>query len=178
LVTVIIGHILALRIQEFFPNPSVLNWYFWQDWLDAHPTIAWLIQNPLWAIVCLLLAIFLMWKLLAAVAQLTEKILLAILLFPLKLGQWLLARITDFFKTTVIARFLPNQTSESEPLPATPSQKVAMLKPTDPVPALKPAIVQDPNQRLTDIVSRLEALRREQDELLQEVKTILLSDRS
>jgi hypothetical protein len=53
-----------------------------------------------------------------------------------------------------------------------------MLKPTDPVPALKPAIVQDPNQRLTDIVSRLEALRREQDELLQEVKTILLSDRS
>ncbi|MBL1176323.1 hypothetical protein [Pantanalinema sp. GBBB05] len=176
MVTVIIGHILALRIQEFFPNPSALNWYFWQDWLDAHPTIAWLVQNPLWAIVCLLLAIFLLWKLLAAVAQLAEKILLAILLFPLKLGQWLLAKMTHFFKTTVVARFLPSKSPEPEP-PPTANLTVAMLKPTDPVPALKPAIAQDSNQRLTDIVSRLEALRREQDELLQEVKTILLSDR-
>lgn len=176
LATVTIGSILALRIQEFLPNPLALNWYFVQDWLDAHPTIAWLVQNPLWAIVCLLLAIFLLWKLLAAIAQLTEKILLAILLFPLKVGQWLLAKITHWFKTTIVARFLPSQSSDLEPSPVI-NQTVAMLKPTDPVPALKPAVASDPNQRLTDIVSRLEALRREQDELLQEVKTILLSDR-
>ncbi|MDX2097480.1 MAG: hypothetical protein SFW36_06855 [Leptolyngbyaceae cyanobacterium bins.59] len=119
-----------------------------QNWLLQHPFLLWLVTHPLWSVGIVLLAIFLFWGLLQAVTRLTERIWLFILQAPLKLIQ-------GGFR--VLTFLISRKTPETTPIEV---QK------------------EDPRQRLTTIVNRLEALRQEQDALMQEMKQLLAIENS
>lgn len=114
-----------------------------QDWLAVHPLWNWLFAHPLWLLGFGLFIIFLLSGLLRAIGRLTEWLWLAILRLPMRLTQWIFKGVS----LLVISLFGLKR-------PAPPPQ----IASTD---------------RLIDIVNRLEALKQEQDELLQEVKSIL-----
>lgn len=115
-----------------------------QEWLSQYPVLVWLVGHPLWLLGAIVLVIFLLAGLLRAVASLTEKLWLALLRFPILLVQWLWQG----------SLFL-------------------LRRPFAPKPAIaQPRLLSSPD-RLTELLDRLESLRKEQDELMQEVKTIL-----
>jgi hypothetical protein len=60
-----------------------------QTWLESHPTIAWMVNHPIWTLIIGVLAIFLFWGLLNAIARFTEQFWIALLRSPLKLSQWI-----------------------------------------------------------------------------------------
>lgn len=115
-----------------------------QNWLMEHPFWNWLFVHPLWLLGLIVLVLFLFAGLMGAIARLTEALWIAILQAPLKLAQWLFIGVIKLFR-----------------LPFAP--KVTALT------------ISSPNQheRLAMILDRLEALRQEQDELIQEVRSIL-----
>lgn len=117
-----------------------------QNWLEAHPLLAWLIAHPLLTLAIILLICWLFWGLLNASGRLTEKAWLAILQFPLKLGQWLWRQIARGFKGI------------------SPGSNRLSVKPTS---------AKEDHQRLADILSRLETLHQEQEQLMKEMQTIL-----
>ncbi|MBF2027442.1 MAG: hypothetical protein IGS48_11825 [Oscillatoriales cyanobacterium C42_A2020_001] len=115
-----------------------------QNWLNAHPLIHWIVDHPLWTVGLVVLAIFLLWGLLRAIARFIEQLWLVILRSPLLLFRWVLGIGTRIYQQLADAKDLP-----------------------------VPAPVEG-QARLTEILTRLEALRQEQDVLLQEVKTLLI----
>lgn len=114
-----------------------------QDWLDTHPFWNWLLTHPLWLVAAMILLLFLLAGLLGAIASLTEKIWLAILQAPVKLVQLIWWGTIALFK-----------------LPFTPKTTAAKSLTGEP-------------DRLTIILERLEEIRAEQDELMQEMRSIL-----
>jgi hypothetical protein len=68
-----------------------------QNWLEAHPMIAWMFSHPLWVLGLVLLAFFLFWGLLNLIARLTERLWLIILQLPIKLIYWLFTLILKPF---------------------------------------------------------------------------------
>lgn len=122
-----------------------------QSWLTTHPTIAWIVNHPLWALGILLIAIFLFWGLLRAIAQFIEQVWIAILRLPLILLQRLLGLGKGAYQ-----RAIAGTKELSKELPAEPETNV--------------------EQRLTHLLNRLETLQQEEVELLQEVKTLLATD--
>lgn len=114
-----------------------------QNWLTAHPLIHWVVDHPLWTVGLVVLTIFLFWGLLRAIARFIEQLWLVILRSPLLLFRWVLGMGTRTYQRLADAKDLP-----------------------------VPAPVEN-QARLTEILTRLEALRQEQDQLLQEVKTLL-----
>mgnify|MGYP004468667287 CR=1 FL=1 len=137
-----------MGFDRFIVNP--LN-QFWQSllnpiraWLGQYPWLQWLVTHPLWLGITLLLLIFLVSGLIGAIGQLTQRIWIALLRSPFQLLQWLFVGV---FRLT---RTLLGWKAEPAKLPAENSQT-----------------------RLQELLDRLDALRQEQDELLQEVKTIL-----
>jgi len=68
-----------------------------QTWMEEHPIAAWLIVHPLLSVGLLLVAIILLRGLLGAIAQLTERIWMAILRFPMKLASWLFTSTAQLF---------------------------------------------------------------------------------
>jgi hypothetical protein len=95
----------------------------------------WIAVHPLYDLGLGLAVLFLLAGLLKAIARLTERLWLALLQSPLRLGKWLLSRLAQLFKL----RLAP------EPVP----------------------------DRLPEILTRLEALRQEQDALLHEAHRLL-----
>jgi len=115
-----------------------------QNWLSAHPTGYWLVSHPIWLVGLILLCLLLLSGLLGAIAQLTQKLWIFVLQAPLLLTRWIFAAIFQLFGA--VFRWKGN----TEKLPENEQQ-----------------------QRLAEILSRLEVLKQEQDELLKEAKTIL-----
>lgn len=122
-----------------------------QDWLNQHPILLWLATNPLWLLAAVLAVLFLLSGLLRAVAGLTEKLWLALLSFPVNLLRWLWQGIVFLL---------------SRPFAPKPVVGASFVNPP----------VLNPQDRLTEVLNRLEALRQEQDELLKEVKSLLAKD--
>jgi cell division septum initiation protein DivIVA len=116
-----------------------------QTWIVEHPTIAWTIAHPLWSLALVLLVLFLGWSLLAAIASLTQRSFLFILQAPLKLIQLLLKAAFQLFRGS----------NTSQLVASSPQQ--------------------DQQKRLFEILSRLETLRQEQEILMGEIRSILLS---
>jgi hypothetical protein len=116
-------------------------------WLADHGNIAWAIAHPIPALGLLLLSLvmgfLLLQGFLRAIARLTEQAWFGLLQAPFKLVQWLLRLLVR------------------------PFQRSPMLA------ALAPTSATSKQERLTQLVKKLEAMRQEQDELLQEVKAIL-----
>jgi hypothetical protein len=121
-----------------------------QEWMVTHPVIAWAMNHPLWAIALFFIVLLLCWGLLGAIARLVQQAWLMILQAPLKLLRWL---FTGLFNAFFIRRLKADGRA---------------LK------AEEPLVFEQREQRLLETLNRLEALQQEQEELMQEVKTILM----
>lgn len=118
-----------------------------QSWLNAHPTIDWTVNHPLWALGLVLLSVFLFWGLLRAIAQFIEQIWIAILRLPLRLIQWIVGLGKGTYQRL---------TTDTREIPA--------------------ASETNSEQRLTELLTQLEALQQEEANLLQEIKTLLTAE--
>ncbi|QHG18414.1 hypothetical protein [Nostoc sp. ATCC 53789] len=138
------------------------------DWLTQHPiffrlvqVLGWATNHPIISIVILLFALALLWSIIKAIVRLIETASWSILQVPIKL---LLALIkVSFLSLAKVGSF--------------GIQKITATKITDNLPALLPESFQ-PNkkQRLVEISHRLEAIQKEQHELLQEAADLIASD--
>lgn len=116
-----------------------------QTWLAAHPIAQWLVMHPLWALGLIVGAIALLVGLFSAIGRLTENLWLRLFQVPL----WLFSSI--FGGGFQLAKRL-SQSSTRHPYK------------TD---------SDNPTQRLDQILCRLEELRREEEQLLVELKTLV-----
>lgn len=138
------------------------------DWLTQHPILfrlvqilGWATNHPIISIVILLFALALIWSIIKAIVRLIETASWSILKVPLKLLQTLIK--VSFLSLTKVGSFAV--------------QRMTATKTIDNLPALPPENFQ-PNkqQRLVEISSRLEAIQKEQHELLQEAADLIASD--
>jgi CBS domain containing-hemolysin-like protein len=114
-----------------------------RNWLAAHPVGYWLVSHPLWLVGLILISLLLLSGLFGAIAQLTQRLWILVLQAPLLLTRWIFTAIFQLFG--IVFRWKEDADKHSE----------------------------DSRQRLAEILSRLEVLKQEQDELLKEAKTIL-----
>jgi hypothetical protein len=119
-----------------------------RDWLAVHPFWHWLLTHPLWLLGVIVLVLFLFAGLLGAIARLTEAVWLAVLQAPVRLVQLLFIGVAKLVQ-----------------MPFTPRVTTATLD--------QPVSQSDSQERLTSILNRLDVLRQEQEELMQEVRSIL-----
>ncbi|HEY9663240.1 MAG TPA: hypothetical protein V6C65_32745, partial [Allocoleopsis sp.] len=108
----------------------------------------WFVSNPFWLLIAMLAALFLLSGLLRAIAGLTEKLWLTLLKLPFILVQ-------TVWRSSLFLLLRPFEKSTVASLTASPAP-----------------------DRLTEILNRLEALRQEQDELLQEVRLLLTDQKN
>lgn len=113
------------------------------SWSGTVLNLAWWFAHPLLAVITVIGLLLLLQGLLSLLSSLIRQILLSVVKAPYKLVQWSLSKTAVPFN-----RFAePN---------ANPSRAM-----------------QDVPERLLQVLTQLEAARREQDKLLQELKTIL-----
>jgi LysM repeat protein len=138
------------------------------DWLTQHPIffrlvqiLGWATNHPIISIVILLFALALVWSIIKAIVRLIETASWSILQVPLKLLQALIK--VSFLSLTKVGSFAVQQFNATEKI--------------DNLQALLPESFQ-PNkqQRLAEISHRLEAIQKEQHELLQEAADLTSSD--
>ncbi len=138
------------------------------DWLTQHPIffrlvqiLGWATNHPIISIVIFLFAIALIWSIIKAIVRLIETASWSILQVPLKLLQALIK--VSFQSLTKFGSFAVQQITDS--------------KKTDNLVALLPENFQaNKQQRLAEISNRLEAIQKEQHELLQEAADLIASD--
>ncbi|MBC1223680.1 hypothetical protein GNF10_19795 [Nostoc sp. UCD121] len=138
------------------------------DWLTQHPIffrlvqiLGWATNHPIISVVIFLFALALIWSIIKAIVRLIETASWSILQVPIKL---LLALIKVSFL------FLAKVGSFG-------IQKITATKTTDSLPTLLPENFQpSKQQRLAEISHRLEAIQKEQHELLQEAADLIASD--
>lgn len=116
-----------------------------QTWLAAHPIAQWLVMHPLWLLGLVVGAIALLIGLFGAIGRLTQNLWLGLFRVPL----WLLAAIFD----------------SSLRLIGVPAKSSARQNGS--------SISENPTQRLDQILTRLEELRREEELLLAELKILV-----
>ena len=138
------------------------------DWLTQHPiffrlvqVLGWATNHPIISVVILLFVIALIWSIIKAIVRLIETASWSILQVPFKLLQALIK--VSFLSVTKFGSFAVQRMTATETI--------------DNLPALLPENFQ-PNkqQRLAEISYRLEAIQKEQNELLQEAADLIASD--
>ncbi|BDI19390.1 hypothetical protein ANSO36C_51920 [Nostoc cf. commune SO-36] len=138
------------------------------DWLIQYPILfklvqilGWATNHPIISIVILLFAIAIIWSIIKAIVRLIETASWSILQVPLKL---LLALIkVSFLSLTKVGSYTVQRITASET--------------SDNLPALPPENFQlNKQQRLAEISSRLQAIQKEQHELLQEAADLIATD--
>lgn len=141
------------------------------DWLTQHPgffklvqILAWAANHPIISLVILLIGLSLLGSIIKAIVRLIETASWSILQVPLKLIQAFIK--ISFLSLKKVGNFA--------------IQTITDNKKTDTMQALLPVnyltIYQDKQQRLAEISSRLEAIQKEQNELLQEAADLIGSD--
>ncbi|WP_293127290.1 hypothetical protein [Microcoleus sp. bin38.metabat.b11b12b14.051] len=133
-----------------------------EDWINAHPVVFWLLSNPLIAFVCALVSIFLMFSLFKAISTLFESAWLSLLKSPSEL-------IKTSFKLSsksmnAVSKFSVSKYSEG----TQKNNKQLSLGMSS-----RESITVESQERLAVILTKLEEMRQEQRELLQEASTIL-----
>ncbi|MEH1938268.1 MAG: hypothetical protein V7L14_32095 [Nostoc sp.] len=138
------------------------------DWLTQHPIffrlvqiLGWGANHPIISIVILLFALALLWSIIKAIVRLIETASWSILQVPIKLLQALIK--VSFLSLVKVGSFA--------------IQRITGAKKTDNLPTLLPESFQ-PNkqQRLAEISHRLEAIQKEQNQLLQEAADLIATD--
>jgi hypothetical protein len=138
------------------------------DWLTQHPIffrlvqiLGWAANHPVISIVILLFALALIWSIIKAIIRLIETASWSILQVPLKLLQALIK--VSLLSLTKVSSFAVQRMTATETI--------------DNLSALPPENFQpSKQQRLAEISYRLEAIQREQHELLQEAADLIASD--
>ncbi|MEH2256202.1 hypothetical protein [Nostoc sp.] len=138
------------------------------DWLTQHPIffrlvqiLGWGANHPIISVVILLFALALLWSIIKAIVRLIETASWSILKVPLKLLQALIK--VSFLSLTKVGSLAV--------------QRITGAKTTDDLPTLLPeSFQQNKQQRLAEISSRLEAIQKEQHELLQEAADLIATD--
>ena len=141
------------------------------DWLTQHPAIfrlvqifAWATNHPIISLVILLFTIAIASSIIKAIVRLIETASWSILQVPFKLIFALIkVSFFSFIKLTNIALKKVTSHQPVKNLPALP-------------PATSPEIYKDKQQRLAEISMRLEAIQKEQKQLLQEATELLATD--
>lgn len=140
------------------------------SWLQTHPSILrllqildWAVNHPIFSLVIFLFTLALIWSLIKSIGRLLEFAWLSILQVPFKLGKLLIQACL-----ILIAKF---SSLLLKPLTGNTNTKTAALLSSAPEP-----IHQNKQQRLLEISARLDALKQEQDELLQEAIALLNSE--
>jgi hypothetical protein len=118
-----------------------------QGWLTEHPWIGWLVLHPLWALAVVGVGLLLFAGLWSAIARLTEGFWLALVRLPFQLGLGIFTLTTRLF-VQQWARFGPSSGPTIGPSPG-------------------------PEDRLSEIMGRLETLQTEQADLLAELHQLL-----
>ncbi|MEH2316280.1 hypothetical protein [Nostoc sp.] len=138
------------------------------DWLTQHPIffrlvqiLGWAANHPIISVVILLFALALLWSIIKAIVRLIETASWSILQVPIQLLQALIK--VSFLSLTKVGSFA--------------IQRMTATKITDNLPILLPENFQ-PNkqQRLAEISHRLEAIQKEQNELLEEAADLIAAD--
>ncbi len=138
------------------------------DWLTQHPIffrlvqiLGWAANHPIISVVILLFALALIWSIIKAIVRLIETASWSILKVPLKLLQALIQ--VSFLSLTKVGSFAVQRMTATETI--------------DNLPALLPEDSQPTKQqRLAEISYRLEAIQKEQHELLQEAADLIAAD--
>ncbi len=138
------------------------------DWLTQHPIffrliqiLGWATNHPIISIMILLFAIALIWSIIKAIVRLIETASWSILQVPLKLLQALIK--VSLLPLTKVGIFAV--------------QKMTSTKTIENFSALPPENFQaNKQQRLVEISHRLEAIQKEQNELLQEAADLIVDD--
>ncbi len=140
------------------------------DWLHSHPVAFRLVQMLIWAtnhpIVSLLILLFAIasaWSLIKALGHFIDTMVSSLLQAPYKLGQILIG--VGFKSLGKFGGLAVNHLAVAK------NAELPGLQDSNSKP-----IQHDKQQRLAEISTRLEAIRQEQNQLLQEVAAILASD--
>ncbi|MBD2168750.1 hypothetical protein H6G04_30680 [Calothrix membranacea FACHB-236] len=143
------------------------------DWLAQHPAIFRLVQMLSWAanhpiISCIMLVFILalLWSIIRAIMRLIETASWSILRVPIKLLQALAKVIFISFAT--FGSFAVQKIKGTQ----------AKDKTSAIVPVNSEIIYQSKQQRLAEISTRLEAIQKEQQELLREAASLIADDNS
>lgn len=138
------------------------------DWLTQHPIffrlvqiLGWATNHPIISIVILLFALALLWSIIKAIVRLIETASWSILQVPLKLLQALIK--VSFLSLTKFSGFAVQRMTATETIKNLPTLLPKNFQPSK-------------QQRLAEISSRLEAIQKEQHELLQEAADLIADD--
>ncbi len=134
-------------------------------WLIQHPAIfrliqilSWAASHPIISVVILIFSLAILWSIIKAIVRVIETASWSILQFPVKLLEGLIK--VSFFYLVKVASFA--------------IQQIKPPKTTDNQPVLLPENLPTNKQvRLAEITSRLEAIQKEQHELLQEAADLI-----
>ncbi len=134
-------------------------------WLIQHPAIfrliqilSWATSHPIISVVILIFTLAILWSIIKAIVRVIETASWSILQFPVKLLQGLIK--VSFFYLIKVGNFA--------------IQQIKPPKTTDNQPVLLPENLSINKQvRLAEITRRLEAIQKEQHELLQEAADLI-----
>jgi hypothetical protein len=141
------------------------------EWLDTNPgffrllqIVLWGTNHPIWGLIILLVILALLWNLFKGFSYLVAIVARELMQAPMKLLRlfWgASAKSMQQVSNLALKQLTGKKNTELPALPPAKSQLVQM----------------DKQQRLTEIASRLEEIQKEQNQLLQEVSTILDTDK-
>jgi hypothetical protein len=137
------------------------------QWLNTNPRvlrlldlILWGTNHPIWGLIILLIILALLWNLFKGFSYLVAIIVRGLMQAPMKLLQLLWGFSTKSMHQVINLAIKPLKGTKNPEIPALP-------------PGSSQLVQIDKQQRLTEISSRLEEIQKEQNELLQEVGTLL-----
>ncbi|MEH1931639.1 hypothetical protein [Nostoc sp.] len=139
------------------------------DWLTKHPIffrlvqiLSWGANHPIISLIILLFTLAIVWSIIKAIVRLIETASWSILQVPIKFLQALIK--ASFLSLIKVGSFT--------------IQRMTATKTIDNLPVLPPENFQaNKQQRLAEISHRLEAIQKEQNELLQEAADLITSDK-
>ena len=133
-----------------------------KNWMDSHPVVFWLVSHPLISLAMLLLFIFIILGFLQALGNFFAKGWLFILQIPLKLMQGVLSlgsksvsNLGGVVVNSLVSKNPENKNNSALQLRGVESNSL------------------ESQERIANILTRLEAIRQEQNQLLQEASAIL-----
>ena len=140
------------------------------DWLAQHPTFLQLVQilnwatnHPIISLIISLFAIALICSIIKAIIRLIETASLSILQMPIKMLQGLIK--VSIFSFSQLGNFVTQRLNNHQVL----DKSFILTSDTQ-------VIYPDKQQRLVEIAHRLEAIQKEQQELLKEASDLMAND--
>ncbi|VXD15086.1 hypothetical protein PL8927_380021 [Planktothrix serta PCC 8927] len=131
-----------------------------QDWINAHPFISWLISHPGMSLILFVFLISLFLGFLQAISSLLKQGWLLILTSPFHLFKYSLVWISQLILN-------PGRPLHSEP----PRSRLSQFLSTHPQQI--ESLTLEQQERLIILLQYLENIHQQQNQLLQEVRTIL-----